>query len=119
TWYPTDDLAQTELQVRDVGAGHPPMVGLAGRIGTLAKQGSHPGPFSFWALWPFYQLFGAHSWALQAAAVSLHMLAVGTALWVACRRGGLRLALAVAAVLALLVRAYGTVTLTEAWNPYL
>jgi hypothetical protein len=119
TWYPTDDLAQTELQVRDVGAGHPPMVGLAGRIGTLAKQGSHPGPFSFWALWPFYQLFGAHSWALQAAAVSLHMLAVGTALWVAFRRGGLRLALAVAAVLALLVRAYGTVTLTEAWNPYL
>jgi hypothetical protein len=119
TWYPTDDLAQTELQVRSVGAGHPPMVGLAGRIGTLAKQGSHPGPMSFWTLWPFYELFGAHSWALQAAAVSLHVLALGGALWLALRRGGLPLALGVAAALALLVRAYGTAILTEAWNPYL
>jgi hypothetical protein len=119
TWYPTDDLAQTELQVRDVGAGHPPMVGLAGRIGTLAKQGSHPGPLSFWALWPFYELFGAHSWGLQAASVALHVLAAGGALWIALRRGGLRLALGIGVVLALLVRAYGTTTLTEAWNPYL
>ena len=119
TWHPTDDLAQTELQVRDVGTGHPPLVGLAGRLGALDRQGSHPGPISFWALWPFYQLFGARAWALQAAAVSLHVLALATALWIAHRRGGLRLVLAVAAVLALLARAYGTVILTEAWNPYL
>ena len=119
TWHPTDDLAQTELQVRDVGTGHPPLIGLAGRLGSLDKQGSHPGPLSFWALWPLYELFGAHAWALQAAAASLHVLAIGTALWIAFRRGGLRLVLAVAAVAALLVRAYGTPILTEAWNPYL
>ena len=119
TWHPTDDLAQTELQVRDVGTGHPPLIGLAGRLGSLDKQGSHPGPLSFWALWPFYELFGAHAWALQAAAASLHVLAISTALWIAFRRGGLRLVLAVAAVVALLARAYGTQILTEAWNPYL
>ena len=119
TWHPTDDLAQTELQVRDVGTGHPPLVGLAGRLGTLDRQGSHPGPLSFWTLWPLYQLFGGHAWALQAAAASIHVLAVGAALWLAFRRGGLRLAIGVAAVVALLVRAYGTVMLTEAWNPYL
>ena len=119
TWHPTDDLAQTELQVRDVGTGHPPLVGLAGRLGTLDRQGSHPGPLSFWSLWPLYQLFGAQSWALQAAAASLHVLAIGAALWIAHRRGGLRLVIGVAAVLALLTRAYGTEILTEAWNPYL
>jgi hypothetical protein len=119
TWHPTDDLAQTELQVRDVGTGHPPLVGLAGRLGTLDKQGSHPGPLSFWALWPLYQLFGAQAWALQAAAVSLHVLAIAIALWIAFRRGGLLLVVAVAAVLAPLVRAYGTEILTQAWNPYL
>jgi hypothetical protein len=119
TWHPTDDLAQTELQVRDVGTGHPPLVGLAGRLGTLDRQGSHPGPLSFWSLWPLYQLFGAHAWALQAAAVSLHVIAIATALWIAFRRGGLGLVVAVAAVLAPLVRAYGTVILTQAWNPYL
>ncbi|MBA3304060.1 MAG: hypothetical protein H0U26_09340, partial [Acidimicrobiia bacterium] len=54
-----------------------------------------------------------------AGAVVLHVLAMGTALWIARRRGGVALVLGVAAVLALLVRAYGANTLTEAWNPYL
>jgi hypothetical protein len=118
-WYPVADLAQTELRVRDVGTGHPPLIGLAGRFGPLGHQGSHPGPLSFWAMWPVYRLFGATSWAMQAAAVSLHLLAVGAIFWIAYRRAGLRLVLGLASVLAILVRAYGTVTLTEAWNPHL
>jgi hypothetical protein len=118
-WYPVLDLAQTELRVRDVGSSHPPLIGLVGRLGTLGHQGSHPGPLSFWAMWPFYRLFGATAWALQTASVSLHLLAVGVILWIAHRRGGLRLMLCVAAVLAVLMRAYGTPTVTEAWNPYL
>ena len=76
-WYPLLDLAQTEMRVRDVSGGHPPLIGLPGRIGTLADQGSHPGPLSFWALWPFYELFGATSWALQVASASLHLIAAG------------------------------------------
>lgn len=118
-WFPLLDLAQTEMRIRDVGTGHPPLIGLPGRIGTITEQGSHPGPISFWAMWPFYELFGRTSWAMQAAAVSLHLLAMGTILWIARRRGGLALVLAMAATLAVLVRFYGPSTLTEAWNPYL
>ena len=118
-WYPILDLAMTELRVRDVGSSHPPLIGLVGRIGPLGRQGSHPGPISFWALWPAYQVFGASSWAMQVSSVALHVLAMGTALWIAFRRAGIRLMIAVAAVLALLTHAYGALTLTQPWNPYL
>lgn len=32
TWYPTLDLAHTEMRVRDVWSLHPPLVGLPGRV---------------------------------------------------------------------------------------
>jgi hypothetical protein len=118
-WYPILDLAMTEIRVRDVSSSHPPLIGLTGRIGPLGRQGSHPGPLSFWALWPFYRGFGASSWALEVAAVALHVLAMATALWIALRRGGLRLVVAVAALLAVLLHAYGPSTMTQAWNPYM
>jgi hypothetical protein len=118
-WYPLADLAQTELRVRDVGTSHSPTIGLAGRLGTLANQGSHPGPLSFWSLAPVYRLMGATSFAMQTAAVSLHVVAAALVLWIARRRGGLGLTLAMAAMLAVLIRGYGTSILTEAWNPYL
>ena len=47
-WFPVLDLAMTEVRVRDVGTAHTPLIGLPGRIGTLAQQGSHPGPLSFY-----------------------------------------------------------------------
>jgi hypothetical protein len=119
TWYPILDLAMTELRVRDVGSRHPPLIGLVGRIGPLGRQGSHPGPLSFWALWPVYRAFGASSWALEVSTVALHMLAMATSLWLAFRRGGVKLGIAVAAVLAVLLHAYGPSTLTQPWNPYL
>jgi hypothetical protein len=118
-WYPLLDLAWTEMRLRDVWSAHPPLLGLAGRIGPFGHQGSHPGPVSFYALWPFYQLFGASSWAMEAASVALHVVAIGVMLWIANRRGGLRLVLGLVAVLAVLLRAFGAVLLTQAWNPYL
>lgn len=118
-WYPIGDLAQTELRVRDVGTAHSPLIGLVGRLGTFAQPGSHPGPLSFWVLAPFYRLFGASAFALQAASVVLSFVAVAGSLVVAHRRGGARLVLGVTAALALLLHGYGTLTLVEAWNPYL
>ena len=118
-WYPLLDMAQTEMRVRDVWSSHPPLIGLAGRIGPFGHQGSHPGPLSFWSLWPFYQAFGAGSWALEAAGVALNVIAVGLSLWIARRRGGLPLLLGMAAVLAVVMRAYGPSVLTQPWNPYL
>ena len=118
-WFPLLDLAQTELRVRDVGGADTPLVGLAGRIQAFGRQGSHPGPISFLALWPVYKLFGTSAWALQVASIVLHVLAMAGILAVAHRRGGTKLALGFAAVLAVLLYGYGTGTFVEPWNPYL
>ncbi len=118
-WYPVLDNAQTELRLRDVGSSHPPLIGLGGRIGTAENPGSHPGPLSFWALWPFYQLFGASAWAMHAASAALHLIAMGVILWIAHRRGGPPLVLGTGAALAVLAHVYGPATMIEAWNPYM
>jgi hypothetical protein len=119
-WYPVLDLAMTELRLRDVGTGETPLIGLPGRIGpSLTEQGSHPGPLSFYLLAPTYRLAGSSSWAMQAAAVVLNLVALGATLALAVRRGGARMAVAVGALLAVLVWGYGIGPLTEPWNPYL
>ena len=118
-WLPLLDLAQTELRVRDVSSSHPPLIGLGGRIGPFGQEGGHPGPVSFWALWPGYQLFGASAWALEAATAVVHLAALGVALWLAHRRGGVALVVGVGAALAVLAHGYGASMLTQAWNPFL
>lgn len=118
-WHPIADLAQTELRVRDVGTRHSPLVGLAGRIGPWYDPGSHPGPMSFWALAPVYRLLGGTALGLSASAAFLHSVAYGLVLWLAHRRGGVRVMAAVGAAGVLLVRAYGAVVFLEPWNPYL
>ena len=119
TPHPLGEVAETEMRVRDVTTGHPPLVGLPGRIGELARQGSHPGPMSFYALWPTYRLLGQSAGALTAAGVVVHLAAIGVALWLAARRGGVPMALGVALLLSVLVAAYGGSLLTEPWNPHL
>ncbi len=119
-WYPLLDWAQTEIRVRDIVSSHPPLIGLAGRIGPFGVNGgSHPGPLSFYALWPVWELFGASAYGLQVANVVLDIAAISLSLWIAYRRGGASLALSIAAVLAVLMRAYGPFMLTSPWNPYL
>lgn len=119
-WYPVLDLAITELRVRDVGTRDTPLIGLPGRIGEMgADQGSHPGPLSFWLLAPVYRLLGSDAWSLQAATVALHALAMGAALFIARRRGGLAVVLGVVLLLSVLTRTYGADPLTQPWNPYL
>ncbi|HET7722314.1 MAG TPA: hypothetical protein VFK43_20275, partial [Acidimicrobiales bacterium] len=119
TWSPVLDLSMTELRLRDVGGSHTPLVGLPGRIGDLATQGSHPGPLSFYVLAPVYRVFGSTAWAMQVAAVASNVAAAGVALWLAGRRGGRRLVLGTGLLLALLTAGYGISPLTEPWNPYL
>ena len=78
-WIPIGDIAQTELRVRDVWSRHPPLIGLRGRIGPFYHQGSHPGPLSFWSLWPVYRIFGETPMGLVASGTFLQLLAVGGA----------------------------------------
>lgn len=118
-WYPVLDLAMTELRLRDVFTAETPLIGLPGRIGRFPEQGSHPGPMSFYALWPTWKLLGSTSWGMQVAALVLNAVAAGASVLVARRRGGIRLAVGVTAVLALLMSGYGISTLAEPWNPYM
>jgi len=118
-WYPVLDLAMTELRLRDVFTSHTPLIGLPGRIGRFPEQGSHPGPMSFYALWPAWKALGSSSWGMQVSALLLNAIAAGTSVIVAFRRGGVRLAIAVTALLALLMSGYGISTLAEPWNPYI
>ena len=118
-WYPLLDLAMTELRVRDVGTGHTPLVGLVGRLSSNGNQGSHLGPLSFWSLAPTYRALGGSAWSLLVGVVVLNTTAIALTLWIALRRGGTALAVGFAAGLAVLVHLYGTMVLTEPWNPYL
>lgn len=118
-WYPTLDFAMIELRVRDVATSDAPMVGLAGRIHGYGEQGSHPGPASFWVLWPAYKLFGSSGWALQVSTAAVNLVALGAALWIALRRGGRGVLLGAAAGLSVLMLGYGIDRLTEPWNPYM
>ena len=118
-WYPVLDLAMTEFRVRDAFGEHTPLIGLPGRIGEYPNQGSHPGPLSFYLLAPMYRLLGSTSWALEAATVAIHVAAIVTALWIGQRRAGWRGVVGVAALLAVAIRGYGQLLLTQPWNPYL
>lgn len=115
-WYPGGDLAQAELRLRSFWA-HPPLVGAAGRIGTLQTQGNHPGPLMFWEAWPGYWILGRSSWALLASVATVNALTVAAILAVAYRRGRLALAAGMAVVVALLLQAYGASVLVQPWNP--
>jgi hypothetical protein len=118
-WYPLSDLAMTELRVRDVFSAHPPLIGLPGRIEGYGVAGSHLGPLSFYAMAPVYWLTGSSAWGLKVAVVVLDAVALGLCLSMVRRRGGTVAALGLAAVLVVLLRAYGPHQLTEPWNPFL
>ncbi len=118
-WYPLLDLAQTEMRVRDVGTTHPPLIGLLGRFGSGDHPGSHPGPMSFWFMWPVWAAAGRSSFALRIASVTVHLTAIGTALAVGWRRGGARMVLGVGALLAVAASTFGVAVFLEPWNPYL
>lgn len=118
-WHPVLDLAMTELRVRDVGGPHTPLIGLPGRIGVFPDQGSHPGPLSFYLLAVTYRVLGATAWGLLVGAIVVNVVAIGASLWIAERRGGTSITVAVGGVIALLMVGYGFEVLTQPWNPYL
>lgn len=117
-WVPVLDMAMTELRVRDVGTRHTPLIGLPGRIGDFPDQGSHPGPWSFYLVAPFYRLAGSTAWGLQFGSVVVNTAVVFAVVALGRRRFGWRGAVAAATLAAIAVRGYGLVVLTHPWNPY-
>lgn len=119
SWVPVLDMAMTELRVRDVGGQHTPLVGLPGRIGeSIQEQGSHPGPWSFYLVAPFYRLAGGRAWGMQLGSVVINAVCVAGVVALGWRRFGVRGAFVFAAVAAVAVRGYGPNVLTHPWNPY-
>ena len=117
-WAPVLDLAMTEFRVRDVGGRFTPRIGLPGRIGDFPDQGSHPGPWSFYLVAPFYRLAGATAWGMQLGSVVVNSAAFVGVIVVGRRLAGTTGALAMAAVAALAIRGFGLDVLTHPWNPY-
>lgn len=117
-WLATGDMAQAELHVRGF-FDDPPLVGAAGRIGTIEHQGSHPGPLLWLAMLPGYRLLGQTSWALEVAASLVAAAFAVAVLVLARRRGGWPLAVATAIGLAVFVGSNGPEVFTEPWNPWL
>ncbi len=117
-WAPVLDLAMTEFRIRDVGGRYTPRIGLPGRIGTFPDQGSHPGPWSFYLVAPFYRLAGATAWGMQLGSVALNSAAFVGVVAIGRRISGTIGALAMAAVVAVAIRGFGLNVLTHPWNPY-
>ena len=117
-WYPTGDFAQAELHMRGFFA-HPPLVGAAGRIGTLAEQGSHPGPSMWVALLPVYVLLGRSAIALAISGLVFNAAVALGCVWTAKRTGGDVWAVIVSVGTAVLVLANGPSVMSEPWNPWL
>ena len=110
-WHANGDQALELLRIGDVGGRHTPLVGAWSRWGW-----AHPGPLLFWVLAPFEWLFGATG--VLVGTGLLNALAVGGAVLVGYRRGGVQLALLVALVEAVLAHALGLGVLVDPWNPW-
>lgn len=116
-WFPTGDLAQAELHVRAVPT-HMPLLGAAGRFGTIFEQGSHLGPAGAVALSVPYRLLGGSGWSLMAATAALHVAAIAGALVVCRRVAGAQAMGIVAVVIAVMVHSFGADWVLEPWNPW-
>jgi hypothetical protein len=118
-WAPLFDMALVEQRVRAVGTPQTPLLGLAGRLGSLERPAAHPGPLVFYLLVPVYRLFGSSAWALSTSVVALNAAAVTLALWAARRSGGFVGLCLTFVALALLAQGYGFRALSEPWTPYI
>lgn len=117
-WVPVLDMVMTEFRVRDVGGRHTPTIGLPGRIGDFPEQGSHPGPWSFYLVAPWYRIAGSTAWGMEFGSVVLNSVCCGLLVWMGHRRWGRLGAVVFASLAAIAVRGYGLTVLAHPWNPY-
>ena len=112
-WLPAQDLAITDLRVRDMLSGNVLLMGPYSRYGW-----NHPGPLFFWVLAPFSAFAGGAAWGTLVGHTVVQAAGVVWAARVAYRVGGIWLTLAVDAALALAYVGTGSWILNEPWNPH-
>jgi hypothetical protein len=111
TWTPAGDQALQVLRIEQVGTTRTPLLGVWSRWGW-----NHPGPWPYYVLAPFTQVFGAVGALIGTLVTNLVSLVL--AIVVARRRGGL-VAAGLVALLGLLVGfAQGPTLLMDPWNPF-
>lgn len=114
-WYPTGDVSHTELMLRSLPR-HPPLVGVAARVGSIFDQGATPGPSMAYLLYPVYMIFGRTSWAVLVSTLTLHVAAVAATLVLVRRWADGRTAVVVALAVGVVTRALAPRFFLEPWN---
>ncbi|HEX7522374.1 MAG TPA: hypothetical protein VF441_10010 [Acidimicrobiia bacterium] len=109
---PTDDIALTEVQVREIGR-HAVLTGAYSRF-----HWRHPGPALFYLLAPAYWLLRSRSVALDVGALLINAASIGAIIVLAARRGGRALVAYTSVLLALFCFAVGPVMLYRPWTPH-
>ncbi|MGD9703136.1 MAG: hypothetical protein AB7Q42_15810 [Acidimicrobiia bacterium] len=114
-WFATGDFAHTELLVRAIPE-HPPLVGVAARVGGGSGQGSTPGPSMAYLLAVPYRIGGASGLSLLWSTALLHIVGVVAAVLLAKRNGGTAAALLLAGTLAVMTRSLVPDFFVQPWN---
>ena len=117
-WYPTGDVSHTELMLRGI-PGHPPLVGVAARVGSIFDQGSTPGPSMAYLLYPVYFLLGRGSVAVLSSTLVVHVAAVAATLVLLRRWSDPLVVFATAVVFAVTCRALAPRFFLEPWNVWI
>jgi hypothetical protein len=105
------DIAAIELRVRDV-------FGPGVWLGPYSRFGwRHPGPLMFWAIAPFYEVFGERSVVLPIVAGLVNAASILGVGWMLGRGLGRPVPVVVLLPLVALVSALGSHLWTSAWNP--
>ncbi len=111
-YYPSNDWALLELQVRAVGTGDTPLIGVWSRFGW-----DHPGPWPLYLMALPYRLVPAEHGLLFGAS-AVNFVAMACCAGLALRRERAQ-ALVLLVGLAVLERGLGIAGLTDPWNPIL
>lgn len=117
-WYPTGDVSHTELMLRSIPR-HPPLVGVAARVGSIFDQGSTPGPSMAYLLFPIYFLLGRTSQAVLVSTFVVHVSSIFATLWLVRRWSSERTMLVFGVVFAVVVRALAPRFFLEPWNVWI
>ena len=107
-----NDVALVEIATRDAADGSQ-LLGPYSRFGW-----HHPGPAWFYWLSVPYRLSGSQSWAVLVGMCAFHIAVTAAILIVANRQGGRRLALLLAALLVVYIRAVDINLFLYPWNPW-
>jgi len=117
-WYPAGDDGFAAVRARDVLSAHPPLLGTWSSASLWSHHSiNHPGPAQFDVLALPVRLLGPAAGVAVGTALT-NALCVAVIAWLAYRRGGVRLGVAAALLIATLSWAMGSELLYDPWSQF-